>query len=174
MNKDLSRFHAGHEMSYQIAAAELRAGRKQSHWMWYIFPQLKGLGQSSMSEYYGIADIEEAAAYLSDPILGAHTAELCNILLSLPTNDAYAVFGSPDDKKLRSSMTLFWLAAEDPTPFLAVLDKFFGGKCCGRTRKLSDRQTEENYQNRRAKRQRNLSRFEQDMTEFGMRDERKE
>ena len=153
-------------MSYADALAELKAGRKYSHWMWYIFPQIKGLGVSSTSEYYGITDIKEAAAYLADPILGAHMRELCEVLLSLPTDDAYAVFGSPDDKKLRSSMTLFALAADDPQMFAAVLEKFYGGKRCTRTLDRIDRMTEVSCQKRQNKRRANVSRFVQDMSEF--------
>lgn len=166
INYDLSRFHQMHENDYTRALLEVRNGRKYSHWMWYIFPQLKGLGKSYMSEYYGIADIGEAGAYLADPVLGAHMKELCEALLMLDTDDAVEVFGRPDDKKLRSSMTLFSFAAQDRTVFEAVLSKFFGGKYCGRTLTILDRQIEESFRMRRNKRLGNLSRFEQDMLLF--------
>lgn len=166
MDYDLSRFHAGNRMSYPQALAEIKAGRKRSHWMWYIFPQLKGLGRSPMSEQYGITTLAEAAAYLADPVLGAHMTELCTALLALPTDDAYAVFGSPDDKKLRSSMTLFALAADDPQMFEAVLQKFYGGNRCKRTEGMIDRQIEQHIKQRDLRRKRNLGRFMQDVSQF--------
>ena len=128
MNYELSRFLRAQETDYPIALAEIRSGRKRSHWMWYIFPQLKGLGRHSMSEYYGIKDLDEAKAYLADPILGKHLIEICEALLSLDTNDAAEVMGHPDDKKLRSSMTLFDAATDSSDIFSRVLDKFYGGK----------------------------------------------
>lgn len=128
MNYDLSRFVRAQQSDYRRALSEIRNGKKVSHWMWYIFPQLKGLGQSYASEYYGIADLSEAKAYLSDPVLGARLVEICEALLSLETNDAPEVMGYPDDMKLRSSMTLFDEASEDSDVFRRVLDKFYGGQ----------------------------------------------
>ncbi len=104
--------------------------------MWYIFPQIKGLGRSSTSEYYGIQDLDEAKAYLADPILGEHLIEICYALLALDTNDAAEVMGKTDDKKLKSSMTLFNTATESLDVFQRVLDKFFQGKKDYRTLKM--------------------------------------
>ncbi len=136
---DLKRFLDQQAHYYERAKAELLAGRKQSHYMWFIFPQLKGLGKSVMSEYYGIDGIEEAKAYLMHPLLSSRLFELCDILLALPINDAFSVFGSPDDKKLRSSMTLFHLADSGNARFASVLDKFFEGKLDGHTVLLLER-----------------------------------
>ena len=129
---DLSRFHIAQRSDYQTALAEIRRGRKESHWIWYIFPQLRGLGESFMSYRYGIQGIEEARAYLMDPVLGPRLTEISEALLGLPGSDIRAVMDPPDDRKLRSSMTLFSLAAEPAGPekeiFDAVLNKYFGGK----------------------------------------------
>jgi uncharacterized protein (DUF1810 family) len=104
--------------------------------MWYIFPQLKGLGISEMSQYYGIADLDEAKAYLAHPYLGAHMEEICRALLALDCSNPLTVMGSPDDRKLRSSMTLFAQATEDNALYLSVLDKFFRGQSDRRTLNL--------------------------------------
>ena len=128
MNYEISRFMKAHQTDYQRALSEIKNGKKVSHWMWYIFPQLKGLGRSSMSEYYGIQDLDEAKVYLADPILGKHLIEICNALLSLDTNDATKVMGRPDDRKLKSSMTLFDAATESSDIFQMVLDKYYNGK----------------------------------------------
>ena len=104
---NLERFHCAQESSYPTALAEIRAGRKSSHWMWYIFPQMKGLGYSSMAAYYGIDGLEEAKVYLNDPVLRSRLVEISSALLKLPGSDAGAVMGYPDNLKLRSSMTLF-------------------------------------------------------------------
>ena len=117
-----------HQTDYQRALTEIKNGKKISHWMWYIFPQLKGLGRSFTSEYYGIQDLDEAKAYLADPILGRHLIEICNALLSLDTNDATEVMGRPDDRKLKSSMTLFDAATESSDVFRLVLEKYYNGK----------------------------------------------
>jgi|SRR6185503_11173689 len=122
------RFVKAQEHDYAVALSELRNGRKRGHWMWYIFPQIAGLGFSDMSRHYAIKDLQEATAYLSHPVLGKRLAEISAALLSLPGNDARAIFGSPDDLKLRSSMTLFALVpAADPV-FETVLKKFFDGQ----------------------------------------------
>ena len=125
---DLSRFVDAHKNAFQTALMEIRNGRKQSHWMWYIFPQIRGLGYSSMSQYYAIQDPDEAAAFLRDPYLGKNLLEICSALLELETNDAFEVFGAPDNRKLQSSMTLFSLVPDADPVFRSVLDKFFGGK----------------------------------------------
>ena len=119
--------------SYADALAEIRNGHKVSHWIWYIFPQLRGLGHSSMSRDYGIDGIGEARAYLADPVLRANLLEISGELLKLETCDPAAVMGSPDDKKLRSSMTLFAEAEPECEVFTQVLEKYFGGRKDGRT-----------------------------------------
>lgn len=124
---ELERFVEAQQLSYAWALREMQRGRKQTHWMWYIFPQLRGLGRSYNSQYYGIADLGEARAYLAHPVLGTRLRELCAVILSLEGNDPRALMGSPDDKKLRSSMTLFANATEDNGVFLAVLEKYYGG-----------------------------------------------
>ena len=107
MNFDLKRFADAQKRSYETAREEIRRGRKRSHWMWYIFPQMRGLGFSSNAHYYGIINLEEARAYLADPYLGGNLREFSGLLLQLDTNVPYRVFGTPDDMKLCSSMTLF-------------------------------------------------------------------
>ncbi|MDD3305988.1 MAG: DUF1810 domain-containing protein [Acetobacterium sp.] len=123
----VDRFVKAQEESYGQALTEIKSGRKRSHWMWYIFPQLKGLGRSETARYYGIANRQEAKAYMADPLLGSRLLEISGELLKLESHDANAVFGRPDDVKLKSSMTLFYLVDGNPT-FKAVLDKFFGGQ----------------------------------------------
>ena len=136
MKEGLSRFRQPHQADYPRALTEIRNGRKADHWIWYIFPQLKGLGYSSMSDYYGIRDLEEAKAYLADPVLGRDLVEICGALLSLDRDNPTEVMGWPDDLKLRSSMTLFDAAAEDTDIFQKVLDKYFQGRKDGRTLKM--------------------------------------
>ena len=128
MPTDLSRFQEAQESDHAIALQEVKQGRKQNHWMWYIFPQLAGLGQSSTSKYYAIKDRNEAQAFLDEPVLGQRLIEISQALLAHPHGDAHRIFGSPDDLKLRSCMTLF-AALENTHPvFQAVLDKYFGGR----------------------------------------------
>ncbi|MCI6099448.1 MAG: DUF1810 domain-containing protein [Selenomonas sp.] len=129
----VNRFLKAQEGDYDVALREIRAGRKQTHWIWYIFPQLKGLGRSSTSEYYGIRDLNEAREYLAEPALRNRLLEISEALLALPSNDAEDVMGFPDNLKLHSSMTLFALADPSCTVFRRVLDKFFGGKMDERT-----------------------------------------
>lgn len=136
MAYEISRFIKVHQSDYQRALSEIKNGKKVSHWMWYIFPQIKGLGRSSISEYYGIQDLNEAKAYLADPILGKHLIEICEALLSLDTNDAAEVMGRPDDRKLKSSMTLFDAATESLNVFQMVLDKYYQGKKDYRTLRM--------------------------------------
>lgn len=136
MNYEISRFMKAHQSDYQRALSEIKNGKKVSHWMWYIFPQMKGLGHSSMSEYYGIRDLDEARVYLADPVLGKHLIEMCEALLSLDTDDAAEVMGQPDDRKLKSSMTLFDAATESLDVFQMVLDKYYHGKKDCRTLKM--------------------------------------
>lgn len=132
MENRLDRFLTAQERSYDTALSEIKNGRKRSHWMWYIFPQIAGLGMSSTAQYYSIADIEEAREYITHPVLGARLLEISRVLLTLDSSDATAVMGYPDDLKLRSSMTLFAQVSEDPV-FNAVIDKFYGGRPDTRT-----------------------------------------
>lgn len=125
--RDLQRFLDAQARDYAIALAEIRNGKKQSHWMWYIFPQIAGLGYSETSRYYAIKNIKEASDYLKHEVLGPRLVEISKELLLLPGNDARKIFGSPDDMKLRSSMTLFASLPHTDAVFQAVLDKFFGG-----------------------------------------------
>ncbi len=127
-NYNLTRFIQAQNRDYDTALAEIRAGKKASHWMWYIFPQLKGLGRSSTSEYYGLSGIKEAQAYLSDPILKARLIEITDAVIAHKDKSAEEIFGGIDAKKLRSCMTLFSIAAPDIPLFDAVLEQFFNGK----------------------------------------------
>ncbi len=116
---------------YSTALAELRRGRKTSHWMWFVFPQVAGLGQSPTAQYYGLRGLAEAQAYLAHPVLGPRIRECASTVAALETADPVGVFGGIDAVKLRSSMTLFGRAAEDDDSqrlFTAVLDHFFGGE----------------------------------------------
>lgn len=126
-NYNLNRFIEAQNRDYDTALAEIRAGKKASHWMWYIFPQLKGLGRSSTSEYYGLSGIKEAQAYLSDPILKARLIEITDAVIAHKDKSAEEIFGGIDAKKLRSCMTLFSTAAPDIPVFEAVLEQFFHG-----------------------------------------------
>ncbi|MGI4741479.1 MAG: DUF1810 domain-containing protein [Janthinobacterium lividum] len=133
---NLQRFLDAQANAYPPALAEIKAGRKRSHWMWYIFPQIQGLGFSEISQHYAIRDAAEAAAYIQHPVLGARLREISGELLKLPGSNAGSIFGSPDDLKLRSSMTLFGaLPGADPV-FQAVLDKFFASAPDSKTHQL--------------------------------------
>ena len=132
----LDRFVKAQQYDYDTALREIRSGRKRSHWMWYIFPQLQGLGFSSTAQYYGIRDLEEAQDYMEHPLLGARLVEISEALLALDTGDASAVMGYPDDLKLRSSMTLFELAAPEQPVFGQVLEKYYSGHRDRRTLEL--------------------------------------
>ena len=122
----LDRFVAAQADSFATAMAELRAGRKRSHWMWFIFPQIAGLGRSATAQHYAIRDATEAQAYLAHPILGPRLLDAVRTAIGAP-GSAEAVFGGIDAMKLRSSLTLFAAVANDPAPFRAGLDRFFGG-----------------------------------------------
>lgn len=124
----LNRFLDAQENSYSAALAEIRAGRKRTHWMWYIFPQIAGLGHSETSRYYAIRDLAEAQRYLAHPVLGKRLVEISTALLQQKDRSAAGIFGSPDDMKLRSSMTLFHILPESHPVFHSVLDQFFNGK----------------------------------------------
>ncbi len=124
----MKRFLDAQKRDYETALREIRAGRKRSHWIWYIFPQLKELGYSGTAKYYGIRDLAEAKAYLAEPVLRARLIEISEALLALPGNDPNAVMGYPDDLKLRSSMTLFAAADPECPVFRQVLDKYYDGE----------------------------------------------
>ena len=125
---DLSRFLKAQEYDYEQALKEIRAGRKRSHWMWYIFPQIQGLGFSSTAQYYAIRDLQEAKDYLAHPVLGARLKEISSALLDLEGLSASEIFGYPDDLKLRSCMTLFRMADLNEPVFLEVLEKYYDGE----------------------------------------------
>ncbi|MDJ0679200.1 MAG: DUF1810 domain-containing protein [Xenococcaceae cyanobacterium MO_167.B52] len=124
---ELSRFINAQNSIYDRVLAELKRGYKQSHWMWYIFPQLDGLAQSSKSKYYAIKSQEEAVAYLNHPILGLRLLECANIVYKMEGKTASEIFGYPDDLKLKSSMTLFSTVASESV-FLNIINKYFQGK----------------------------------------------
>ncbi len=124
---NLDRFVAAQEPIYPDVLAELRAGRKASHWMWFVFPQIAGLGSSPTARHFALRSVDEARAYLDHPVLGTRLRECVGILLGMEENSAFAIFGSPDDLKLRSSLTLFAAAAPDEMMFAEALKKFFGG-----------------------------------------------
>jgi uncharacterized protein (DUF1810 family) len=125
---DLARFLSAQAGVYPQVLAELGAGQKRSHWIWFIFPQMKGLGVSSHSQFYGIGSLEEAKAYWRHPVLGPRLEE-CTILVNqVQKQPIERILGSPDDLKFRSSMTLFSRAARDTAVFTQALDKYFGGK----------------------------------------------
>ena len=124
----LNRFIEAQENMYDIALEEIKNGEKCSHWMWYIFPQLRGLGYSSMSYTYGVEGIEEAREYLAVPILSARLIEISEVLLTHKDKSAYDIFGDVDEMKLQSSMTLFALASDEDSIFHQVLDCFYDGE----------------------------------------------
>lgn len=147
MPHDLTRFKKAQEHDYETALAEICSGQKQSHWMWYIFPQLEGLGFSEISQYYGIKGIEEAREYLADDLLRSHLVEISESLLALESNNATQVMGYPDDLKLKSSMTLFLLASghdskyeKEARVFKAVLEKYFGGEMDAQTVEMTQKE----------------------------------
>ena len=131
----LERFVTAQQGAYHRALAEVTAGEKVSHWMWFIFPQLRGLGQSPTARHYGIADRAEAEAYLRHPVLGPRLAEISAAAIAVPNRTANAIFGWPDDLKLRSCATLFAVVAPD-TVYTRVLDRFFDGAPDERTLEL--------------------------------------
>ncbi|MFN3767071.1 MAG: DUF1810 domain-containing protein [Ectopseudomonas guguanensis] len=125
---DLARFVEAQQHDYQQALDELRAGAKRSHWMWYVFPQLRGLGRSEMANYYGIFGLDEARAYLAHPLLGPRLEDCARALLLHRVRPVRQIMGSPDDLKLRSSMTLFQAAAPQQPLFAEVLQAFYDGE----------------------------------------------
>ena len=130
---DLERFYKAQEYDYETALSEIRNGRKQSHWMWYIFPQVAGLGRSTTAEYYAIKSKEEAKSYIEDPVLGKRLIEISQALFQIESDDAEMVMGWPDNLKLRSCMTLFAEVAPEQPVFRNVLEKFYDGEMDGKT-----------------------------------------
>ena len=131
---DLERFVTAQAPVFTAAVDELKAGRKRSHWMWFIFPQLAGLGHSPMAQLYAISGRDEAAAYAEHPLLGARLRECTALVNKVEGRTVHQIFGSPDDLKFRSSMTLFSLCAPDPQVFFDALDKYFEGQADPLTR----------------------------------------
>ena len=130
---DLNRFISAQEGVYDRALNELRGGLKRSHWMWYIFPQIEGLGNSPTTRQYSIKSLEEARQYLAHPVLGARLVECAEAVLAVQGQSASDIFGHPDDWKLQSSMTLFKLVSGPRSVFESVLDKYYQGKQDSRT-----------------------------------------
>lgn len=126
---DLARFHDAQTGTFEVALAELRAGRKRSHWMWYIFPQLRALGRSPTAQHYGLVDLAEARDYLADPVLSERLTDAAKALLLHKDKDAAAIMGPIDALKLRSCATLFRAAGGGPE-FQAILDTFYDGTPC--------------------------------------------
>ena len=133
---DLARFLNAQSRVYEQVVAELSAGRKQSHWMWFIFPQLKGLGHSAASEYFGISDRSEAAAYGEHPILGTRLRECTQLVLDVRDRRVEEILPYPDHLKFHSSMTLFMIAARDGSLFSKAIEQFFCGEPDRRTAKM--------------------------------------
>jgi uncharacterized protein (DUF1810 family) len=125
---DLARFVKAQDEVYAQVLAELRAGRKRTHWIWFIFPQIKGLGSSPMAQRFAISGREETAAYLAHPLLGPRLHECTKLVVAAPNRSIESILRHPDDLKFRSSMTLFAKTAADNADFVAALDKFYGGK----------------------------------------------
>lgn len=136
---DLKRFLDAQEDDFEIALSEIRNGRKQSHWMWYIFPQIAGLGFSYTSKLFAIKDLSEAEDYLHHPVLGKRLIEISEALLEIEGKTAHQIFGSPDDLKLKSSMTLFATLNETNPVFQKVLDKYYDGAKDQKTLELIDK-----------------------------------
>lgn len=133
---DLERFARAQDSVYTSVLQELRQGDKRSHWMWFVFPQLRGLGSSAMARRYAISGEDEARAFLAHTSLGARLLECTQAMNALDGKSAFEILSSPDDQKFNSSMTLFAAIAEDPAPFVAALEKYFGGRRDSRTIEL--------------------------------------
>src|SRR5258707_2252764 len=125
---NLQRFVDAQDRAYDIVLAELRAGAKRSHWIWFVFPQLRGLGHSATAVRYGILSLDEARAYLANPVLGPRLRECARLVTRIDGRSADDIFGWPDNLKVRSSMTLFARATDDNADFRGVLDKFYNGE----------------------------------------------
>lgn len=135
MEKNFERFINAQTTSYEIALREIQNGEKSSHWMWYIFPQIKDLGRSSTTKYYAINTKEEAISYYNHPILGERLKEITAAFLSIEDKSAFDILGSPDHHKMKSCMTLFHSIQEDNDIFFKVLEKYYNGEICEKTRK---------------------------------------
>jgi uncharacterized protein (DUF1810 family) len=135
---DLERFVRAQAATHEQALAEVTRGRKQSHWMWFVFPQIAGLGMSEMSRRYAIADVGEARACLAHPVLGPRLQACFEATLGVDGRTAHEIFGSPDDMKLQSSATLFAAVSEAGSIFQQVLDKYFDGRPDNKTQRLID------------------------------------
>jgi uncharacterized protein (DUF1810 family) len=133
---NLTRFVDAQADIFDVALAELRAGRKRTHWMWFVFPQVEGLGSSGTARRYAIRSLDEARAYLSHPVLGPRLLECCRAILSVPGKSASEIMSYPDDLKLLSSMTLFMLADDSHSEFRQVIEKYFQGQPDQRTLEL--------------------------------------
>lgn len=139
---NLKRFLDAQEHNYADALKEIQNGRKISCWMWYVFPQIQGLGYSSTAQYYVIKDLQEAKDYLDDAVLGARLLEICEAARNVDCNNPYQVFGAIDAMKLKSSMTLFELVAPEKTIFGEVLEKYFNGERDERTVEIINQMSE--------------------------------
>jgi uncharacterized protein (DUF1810 family) len=133
---DLARFLDAQASSYEQALSEIKNGRKHSHWMWFIFPQLQGLGHSETARFYAIKDLKEAQLYLQHPVLGPRLIEISKAMLAVEGKTANQILGNPDDLKLRSSMTLFAALPDVDPVFKAVLDKYYKGEADEKTLRL--------------------------------------
>ncbi len=143
VNYNLDRFIRAQERDYEMALLELKEEKKRSHWMWYIFPQLKGFGSSAMSEFYGIDGLEEAKAYYDNKYLREHLVETSKALLAIASDDITSILGYPDNLKLQSSMTLFMLVDPKEDVFSKVLDKYYNGEKDMKTIKIISNEIKE-------------------------------
>ena len=139
MKDTIDRFIKIQKKDFKIALKEIKNGYKESHWMWYIFPQIKGLGKSDIAEYYSIKNIEEAKEYLNNNYLKDNLEEICNELLKLESDNAEEIFGFPDNLKLKSSMTLFDYVEPNNTIYKQVLNKFYDGESDRKTIEIIDK-----------------------------------
>jgi uncharacterized protein (DUF1810 family) len=133
---DLQRFVDAQTANYADAVAELARGQKRTHWIWYVFPQLAGLGRSAIAQRYGIKSLDEAKAYAAHPILGPRLIECTGLMLAVRDRSATQILGAPDDMKFHSSMTLFAIAAPEVSQFKTALDSYFGGEADAGTLRL--------------------------------------
>ena len=140
---NLQRFLEAQQRSYETALAEISQGQKRTHWMWYIFPQIQGLGSSDTSRYYAIINAGEAINYLEHPVLGNRLKTISRVLIQVAGRTAHQIFGSPDDMKLHSSMTLFAGLPGTDSVFQQVLDKYFGGEPDKKTLQILETQSAE-------------------------------
>lgn len=141
---DLDRFVEAQQRTFEQACGELRAGRKRSHWIWYIFPQMQGLGSSSMAQHYAISSLDEAMAYLAHPVLGPRLEQATRHMIGHQGKPLSVILGSPDDMKFRSSMTLFAVAAGPDSIFAVALDRLCGGERDALTLELLGRRSQPN------------------------------